>query len=223
MNKEKDITGNKYNHLTAIKRDGNDSSGCAAWIFQCDCGRYHRTRKKAVTSGQIRSCGKCIPYIRKSEGYRRPPVIIKHGMSNTKLYRVWHGMKMRCNPKRKSHRSRYYDRGITVCEEWANSFEKFYEWAIANGYKEGLTIDRINNDGIYEPSNCRWTTTYIQARNKRSNVMVEHNGKTLCISDWEKELGYGNDSLGRRYRMGDRGDFLFRPKGERRDKGVKKK
>lgn len=215
MNKEKDIAGNKYNHLTAIKRDGNDSSGCAAWIFQCDCGRYHRIRKKSVTSGKIKTCGKCI--------IRKPPISRTHGMSNTKLYRVWRGMKQRCNPKDINHKSRYSSRGIKVCEDWANSFEKFYQWALMNGYQEGLTIDRINNDGIYEPSNCRWTTTYIQARNKRSNVMVEHNGKILCISDWEKELGYGNDSLGRRYRMGDRGDFLFRPKGERRDKGVKKK
>lgn len=215
MSKEKDITGQKFNRLTAIKRDGNDSSGCTAWIFQCDCGRYHKARKKAVTSGQIRSCGKCITH--------KPPNTQTHGMSNTRLYQVWHGMKQRCNPKDINHKSRYSSRGIKVCEDWANSFEKFYQWALMNGYQEGLTIDRINNDGIYEPSNCRWTTTYVQARNRRTNVMVEHNGRILCISDWEKELGYGNDSLGRRYRMGDRGDFLFRPKGERRDKGVKKK
>lgn len=222
MNKEKDITGNKYNHLTAIKRDGVDSSGKTAWIFQCDCGRYHRARKMAVMLGGIKSCGECIPY-KRGGSYKHPPIRITHGMSKTKLYRTWHGMKRRCDPADKCHKDRYSDRGITVCEEWKHSFEAFYEWAIANGYQEGLTIDRINNDGNYEPSNCRWATTYTQARNKRSNIMVEHNGETLCITDWEIKLGFGTGTLWHRYWIGDRGDFLFRPKGERRDKGVKKK
>lgn len=202
MNKEIDITGNKYNHLTAIKRDGNDLSGCAAWIFQCDCGKYHKARKKAVISGTTKSCGKCIKH--------NPPIRKTHGMSSSKLYKVWHGMIQRCKENNIVHRSRYYDRGITVCKEWYK-FESFYKWSISNGYQENLTIDRIDNNKGYAPSNCRWTTPYVQSRNKRTNIMVEHNGEIHCITDWEKILGYKHDVLGRRYRDGERGDVLFRP------------
>jgi len=90
---------------------------------------------------------------------------IKHGMSRTRLYGCWVGMKERCDNKNRRFYHRYGGRGITYCKEWEN-FEPFMDWALANGYSDGLTLDRINNDGNYEPSNCRWATQSQQSYNK---------------------------------------------------------
>lgn len=203
MNKEKDITGNKYNHLTAIERHGATKDNHPVWLFKCDCGRFHVARKSAVTRGAIRSCGKCVTRCGKAIG---------HGMSYEKIYWVWHGMRQRCQKECVSHRSRYYDRGITVCEEW-NSFPAFWEWAKNNGYKEGLTIDRIDNNKGYCPENCRWTTTYVQARNKRNNINITYNGETHCLKDWADIVNINSKTLWYRYKAGDRGDRLFRDVG----------
>ena len=94
-------------------------------------------------------------------------VNVKHNMSYSKLYKVWQGMKTRCYNPNFIYYCNYGSRGITICNEWLNDFKSFYDWAIDNGYKEGLTIDRINNDGNYEPSNCRWITRAEQNRNQR--------------------------------------------------------
>lgn len=97
---------------------------------------------------------------------------VKHGKKNTRLYRIWLQMKNRCFNIRTNRYKDYGGRGITVCDEWKNDFTKFYDWSILNGYQENLTIDRIDNDGNYEPSNCRWVTVKIQNRNSRSNHLI---------------------------------------------------
>ena len=111
-----------------------------------------------------------------------------HGMSKTPLYSKWIDMRKRCyNPKTKSYKD-YGKRGITVCDEWRNNFEAFMEWSIANGYQEGLTIDRIDNSKGYSPDNCRFVNIHIQQNNKTNNVYVTHNGITKTIADWSKEF-----------------------------------
>ena len=122
-------------------------------IYKCGfCGTEFRTQINSVKNGNTKSCG-C---------YTK-----KHGMSNTRLYNILKTIKDRVlNPKNKAY-SYYGRRGITICDEWKNDFMSFYNWAMSNGYSEELSIDRINNDGNYEPSNCRWTTKTIQSRNTR--------------------------------------------------------
>ena len=122
-------------------------------IYKCGfCGTEFRTQINSVKNGNTKSCG-C---------YTK-----KHGMSNTRLYNILKTIKDRVlNPKNKAY-SYYGRRGITICDEWKNDFMSFYNWAMSNGYSDELSIDRINNDGNYEPSNCRWTTKTIQSRNTR--------------------------------------------------------
>ena len=113
----------------------------------------------------------------------------KHVQSN-KLYAVWSCMKQRCyNPKNKRW-NRYGGRGIKICEEWKNSFESFREWALSHGYSEGLTIDRINNDGNYEPDNCRWATYKEQNNNYSGNVIIEYNGERHTVTQWAELYGH---------------------------------
>lgn len=160
MSKINDLTGKKFGKLTIIKYYGSNKNGRALWLCKCECGNYKIILGNSLLSKSTLSCG-C--YNKESASKR----FTKHNFSNTKLYKVWQGMKTRCyNPKFIYYRN-YGGRGITICDEWLNNFKNFYNWAINNGYKEGLTIDRINNDGIYEPSNCRWITRAEQNRNQR--------------------------------------------------------
>lgn len=126
----------------------------------------------------------------------------KHGMYGTKLYKTWNNMISRCYCPSFQRFYNYGGRGITVCEEWRNSFVAFMNWAFANGYEEHLTLDRINNDGNYEPSNCRWITNKEQQYNKRSNRYVTYNGKTLTVKEWSDITGINQRTLGLRLDKG---------------------
>lgn len=118
----------------------------------------------------------------------------KHGMSYTKIYGVWHGMIQRCNNAREKAYKNYGGKGICVCNEW-QEFIPFYEWAMANGYKEGLTIDRIDSNGNYEPTNCRWVDRFVQNSNTSRNRYLTYNGKTQTLSQWARELGIVRSTL----------------------------
>lgn len=109
---------------------------------------------------------------------------IKHGMSNTKLYERWDSMKSRCYVKNAGNYRRYGGRGITVCDEWKTSFEAFRDWALANGYADNLSLDRIDVNGNYEPSNCRWVTMTEQANNRSNNRLIEFKGVVLTLAEW---------------------------------------
>ena len=111
-------------------------------------------------------------------------MFIKHGMCQTKLYGCWDSMKSRCYRKSAGNYHNYGARGITVCDEWRNSFDAFRDWALAHGYKEGLTLDRIDFNGNYEPSNCRWVTMKEQQNNRRNNKLIEYKGATLTQAEW---------------------------------------
>lgn len=119
----------------------------------------------------------------------------KHGCRNSKLYAVYCTMKARCsNPN--SDKYKYYGaRGISLCKEWLDDFKSFYDWSIANGYKEGMSIDRIDSDGNYEPSNCRWVCITTQANNKRNNITVTHNGESHTIAEWANITGISYTAL----------------------------
>lgn len=169
-----DLTGQRFGRLTVIERDGTDKNGRnVMWLCVCDCGGTTRTTTTHLRNGHAQSCG-CLFREKLIEGGEKTRFATTHGKSRTRLYRILTGMKSRCyNPQ--SHKYPLYGaRGITVCDEWKNSFQAFYEWAIANGYSDDLSIDRIDNDRGYSPNNCRWSTVTEQNRNRRCCHNEEH-------------------------------------------------
>lgn len=125
----------------------------------------------------------------------------RHGKRYTKLYDTWCNMRRRCYDVKNKHYADYGNRGITVCDEW-QEFIPFYNWAIKNGYKEGLTIDRIDNDKGYNPENCRWATSIMQANNRRNVHLITYKGETLSLKQWCVKLGLNYSSIKRRYYNG---------------------
>lgn len=126
----------------------------------------------------------------------------KHGGKGTRLFSIWANMKSRCYNQNTTHYSRYGARGITVCEEWKDDFQAFYDWAISNGYEDHLTIDRIDNDGNYEPSNCRWATVNEQSTNRSTNHVVTINGISKCLMDWCVDCGVNYKTVKDRLKRG---------------------
>lgn len=173
-----DLTGKRFGKLMVISF--NSMRGTRSyWNCVCDCGNENIVSSDHLKNGDIVSCG-CV------KRSTLPPSNKKHGMSNTRLYTIWKLMKYRCsNPSRREYRI-YGGRGIKVCDEW-NEFDSFMRWAVNNGYSEELTLDRIDNDGNYTPSNCRWASRQTQSLNKSTNRYITHNGQTKTITQWATE------------------------------------
>lgn len=197
----KDITGKKFNLLTAIRFAYSKRQPCGHlrqyWLFKCDCGKEKIIDKINVTSGQQKSCG-C------------QSIKLKHGLTNTRLHKIWVGMKSRCYDKNKKCYPNYGGKGIKVCDLWKNDFMSFYKWANENGYKEGLTIDRINSSGDYCPENCRWVTRTEQNRNTKKNIMVTYRGETLCLREMARKYNIHWATASYRLKKGKTLDEVFR-------------
>lgn len=181
------LAGKRFGSLIVVKRFGSKQGG-AAWLCRCNCGQRTIIRGSSLRAGLTKSCG-CQKNRDK----------VTHGLSSSPTYSTWQAMLTRCNnPKSKSY-SRYGGRGIKVCKRWL----KFENFLADMGEKPiGKEIDRRDNDGNYEPSNCRWVTHRKNSNNRVKNRKVTFEGKTLTLSQWARKLCKKVSTLSWRYRQG---------------------
>lgn len=182
-----DLTGKHFGKLTVIKKEYfiPEKHKGWYWLCKCDCGNDCVKKGEDLRRGRIKSCG-CLSRMLVKKLFDR------YNINGYKLIHVRMAMIKRCYKKNDKNYKEYGERGITVYDEWINNSITFYEWALTSGYEEGLTLDRINNNGNYEPSNCRWINRKKQANNTRTNHFITLNGVTKTISEWSDivELNY---------------------------------
>lgn len=191
MGKLIDITGQKFGRLEVVSY--SHSNRGAYWLCKCDCGNTSVARGTALRAGEIKSCG-CgsLEAARRNAEASRT----KHGFSNKeRLYHTWKSMKRRCYSPNDKRAEFYIEKGVVVCDEWRNDYLAFRNWALANGYREDLSIDRIDNDGDYCPENCRWATDKIQANNQSRNHRITYGGETHTVSEWADILGLSYSTM----------------------------
>lgn len=201
MKQNKDETiGKKFNRLTVLsvfyKNNGTRERPYCKCL--CDCGNERVIEYYSVISGHTKSCG-CASH----------EIHYKHGGFGTRLYHTWANMIYRCRAFNSKIGKDYACRGIRVCDEWL-AFEPFRDWAIQNGYADDLSIDRIDNNGNYEPNNCRWVPIEEQQSNRRSVKMLTYNGKTQCVSAWANEYGISPSALHARLRRNTTSESVLR-------------
>ena len=199
MGKFIDLVGQRFGRLVvkSLKSHAKDTRERASiWTCRCDCGKEIDVIVSSLTLGRTKSCGCFHKDIVSSAS-------LKHGLSKSKIYKVWAGMKDRCYNTHSFGFKYYGGRGISVCDEWLNDFKSFYDWSMANGYTEGLTIDRINTNGNYEPNNCRWITRQEQAFNTRTTKHVKYKEKEYeSLSQLSRELKIPLSTLRRKIKDG---------------------
>lgn len=187
------MTNRRFGRLIAIERIGERKRGKnPRWFCKCDCGNLTIATSNNLRYGNTKSCGCLRKEISCKNGIRT------HQKSKTRLYRIWVDMRRRCeNNNRKAYKN-YGGAGIKVCDEWKEKFESFYDWAMANGYSDDLSIDRINVFGDYEPDNCRWANFKTQANNKKNNHIIEFNNETHTLSEWGEITGINVSTINKR-------------------------
>lgn len=191
MRKYKDLTGERFGRLVVIKHAYQEGAR-HYWLCKCDCGNEKLILGCSLKYGKTKSCG-CLAREKTIE--RNKLTKSTHKMSNTRIFKTWMRMKSRCLNQNTKDYKNYGGRGITICQEWLDDFMNFYNWSMANGYKDTLSIDRINVNGNYEPSNCRWATIKVQNNNKRSCCFIEFNGEKHSIAEWSKKLKINKNTL----------------------------
>lgn len=203
MPKKIDLTGQKINRWTVISEGGRNKDGDIKWHCKCECGTVREVSSKALRKGKTHSCG-CFKKERAT----------KHGHASngadTRIYRIWHGMKNRCHNKNVKDYENYGGRGIKVCEEWLE-FKNFLNWSLENGYMDNLQLDRKDVNGNYCPDNCRFVTNKANCNNRRNNTLVTINNKTKTLSEWSDISGISGATLKMRINLGWTGEKLLKP------------
>lgn len=200
------LIGQKFGRLKVISLNEERSNRKSYWVCQCDCGNVKTVRSDSLKNGSIQSCG-CL---HKEQAIINISKNHKHKESKTRLYTIFQGMKDRCYNSNSKIYINYGGRGITICDDWLENYECFRDWAINNGYSDNLSIDRIDVNGNYEPSNCRWADNKTQCRNRRSNIIVQYNNKKITLIELSEITGIDYNVLSSRYERGDRDDRLIR-------------
>lgn len=198
--------GQKFNKLTVVKlayikhfNYKKTKVDKEFYLCKCDCGNYTVVEKSLIRRkvDAVESCG-CAHF--------------KYGSRcNKRIYRIWCTMRKRCYSDKPEYKN-YSGRGIRICQEWLDNYKNFENWALKNGYRNDLTIDRINNDGNYEPSNCRWVNMKVQNNNKRNSINIPYNNKIYSLSDLSKLLNISKETLYDRFRKYGICDKLFSKK-----------
>ena len=217
MSKLVDLTGKIFGKLTVVSRASNDKQGRVMWNCVCDCGneKTKTVRSYDLISGRVSSCG-CLRIGKKNAEV--------HGKRATRLYRIWTGMKQRCNNAKSPSYNLYGGENKIICHEWVNDFTVFYDWAMANGYADNLTIERIDNTKGYTPSNCKWATYKEQENNRRNNRYIEYHEKKYTISQLAEKLNMNPATLNWRLKNGwDESELCMTPALNNRIKRGRKK
>ncbi len=194
MSKQIDLTGQQFGRLKVISYAGIDNRGKALWKCECKCGNFIVVAASNLKRGITKSCG-CLRLELSSK--RMADKNLKHGDSRRRLYRIWCGIIQRTQNVNNCNYHKYGEKGIAICVEW-EEYENFKEWALINGYKDNLTIDRKNNKKGYTPDNCRWITTQEQNRNTTRNRVIEYRGKKKTIVEWAEIYGMKYQTLSSR-------------------------
>lgn len=194
-----DISGNKFGELIAIQFHSRGILNRPKWLCKCSCGNEKVVYYSFLMSGHTKSCG-CLKRINTVRAN------VVHGQSRndgtTSEYAAWQGMKTRCYNKNSKHYKDYGGRGISICDRWLQSFENFFE-DMGKRPSNKHSLDRFpNNDGNYEPSNCRWATKMQQAANCRSNHWVEYNGEKMIVADWARKFNTTDNRILERIKNG---------------------
>lgn len=187
MGKFQDLSDTKFGKLTAIKVAYKNKNGESVWECVCECGNVINVVCSNLKNGHSTSCG-CY----------KKTCSITHNETKTRLHRIWASMKARCYNTNHPKYKHWGGRGVVVCTEWKDSYETFRDWALANGYRDDLQIDRIDNNGNYEPKNCRWATPKQQSNNKRNNCIITYKNETHTISEWSIIIGVKSATIQRR-------------------------
>jgi len=188
MGKKIDLTGRTFGRLKVERLDHIGNRGRTFWLCNCSCGNSCVKAAGNLLSQGTLSCG-CLHRQVTAERNRQNA---KHHASETRLYNIWSGMKQRCsNPHHKSYAD-YGGRGIFVCDEWLD-FPNFRLWALANGYEDSASIDRIDNDAPYTPENCRWVSAKTQANNRRTSRFIKFRGESMTLTEFCEK--YSNENL----------------------------
>jgi hypothetical protein len=198
--KIKDISGLRFGRLIAVEIVGITKKQERIWKCKCDCGNETEVTVVRLMNGTTKSCG-CIQ--KELSSKRAKTGISKiHGYHGTRVYICYKSMMERCcNPNNRAYKN-YGGRGIKICDEWMHNPKAFIDWALNNGYKDNLTIERINVNGNYEPSNCKWATIKQQNNNRRSNKFITINNETKTLQEWADYVGILSSTINRRINKG---------------------
>ena len=200
----KDLIGKKINQLMIIELLPYMQGHGRRCVARCDCGTVKEYIIDNIKRGRTVSCGCHRVEVSKAKNYI-------HGESHLPLNNRWKGIKQRCYNPRCGCYKYYGARGIRMCDEWRNDYTAFRDWALSNGYKEALQIDRIDNDGNYEPSNCRWVTPSENMLNRSDNVFLTVGNSTRTLSEWANILEMSSDTLRLRQKVGKSVGSLLEP------------